>query len=355
MDYGEKVMNNAPKNMVWFTGVVESRVDPLQCGRCKVRCFGYHSRNVKVLTTEELPWALVGDGIKLKEGDWVFGTFLDGELAQSPLVMLKFTGIPIIAAEDESIDHGFHDRGVDKTTRPFPPKELEYSADGNAVTITEGEADLYPAKTEAYLKQSIEEPDTPRLARSDEFENENTAVEKRDSFVETGVITSNGVEWNEPKSQYNAVYPYNRVLQTESGHSIEIDDTPGAERLAIQHRSGSFVEIHPNGDAVLKFLNNRYTIVAVDDNIIIHGNSNLTVDKNKNVLIKKNRDVEITENDDLKIQKNRTTSIEIDDTTNVNGNSTINIKKSETRAIELDKTENVKGNSAFTGKVIRLN
>ena len=46
---------------------------------------------------------------------------------------------------------------------------------------------------------------------------------------------------------YNARYPFNRVNQTESGHVIEIDDTPNGERINIQHMSGSFIEMHPDG------------------------------------------------------------------------------------------------------------
>ena len=46
---------------------------------------------------------------------------------------------------------------------------------------------------------------------------------------------------------YNARYPFNRVNQTESGHVIEIDDTPNGERINIEHMSGSFIEMHPDG------------------------------------------------------------------------------------------------------------
>ena len=40
----------------------------------------------------------------------------------------------------------------------------------------------------------------------------------------------------EPPSAYNAKYPYNNAMQTESGHFQEFDDTPGAERIRTQHR-----------------------------------------------------------------------------------------------------------------------
>jgi len=50
---------------------------------------------------------------------------------------------------------------------------------------------------------------------------------------------------------YNAQYPYNHVQYTESGHMLEFDDTPGHERVNIQHRSGAYIEIHPDGHIVI--------------------------------------------------------------------------------------------------------
>ena len=39
------------------------------------------------------------------------------------------------------------------------------------------------------------------------------------------------LSWTEPESaantDYQPVYPYNNVTQTEAGHKLEMDDTPG--------------------------------------------------------------------------------------------------------------------------------
>jgi hypothetical protein len=32
-------------NFVWWFGVVEDRIDPLELGRCRVRCFGWHNES----------------------------------------------------------------------------------------------------------------------------------------------------------------------------------------------------------------------------------------------------------------------------------------------------------------------
>jgi len=58
-----------------------------------------------------------------------------------------------------------------------------------------------------------------------------------------------------PADPYAAVYPNNKVTQTTSGHVIEIDDTPNGERIHIHHKSGSFVEFHPDGSVVVKTAN----------------------------------------------------------------------------------------------------
>jgi len=58
-----------------------------------------------------------------------------------------------------------------------------------------------------------------------------------------------------PADPYAAVYPDNKVTQTKSGHVIEIDDTDGAERIHIHHKSGSYIEFHPDGTVVIKAAN----------------------------------------------------------------------------------------------------
>jgi hypothetical protein len=94
--------------------------------------------------------------------------------------------------------------------------------------------------------------------------------------------------WEEPKSPYNAQYPYNVVTQTESGHITEYDDTPGAERIHIRHRTGTYDEMQPDGSKVTHVFGNNYHIVAKDENILISGVCNITVNGDANFLIRKN-------------------------------------------------------------------
>jgi hypothetical protein len=95
------------KNMHWWTGVVEDRYDPEKLGRCKVRIFGYHTDDITLLPTSDLPWAIpmqpitsaatsgVGSSpVGIVTGSWVVGWFLDSEEAQQPIIMGTIAGKP---------------------------------------------------------------------------------------------------------------------------------------------------------------------------------------------------------------------------------------------------------------------
>ena len=89
--------------------------------------------------------------------------------------------------------------------------------------------------------------------------------------------------WSEPPTPYAAQFPYNKVQQTESGHVFELDDTPGAERVHIFHRSGSFIEMHPDGKVVYKSMSHGYLISMADQNVKVRGNCNISVDGDANI------------------------------------------------------------------------
>jgi hypothetical protein len=84
--------------------------------------------------------------------------------------------------------------------------------------------------------------------------------------------------WSEPPSAYGAQFPYNKVTATESGHVIEIDDTPSAERIHIFHRSGSFVEFHPNGTVVVKNMKDGYLLTMNNQYVKVSGACHISVD-----------------------------------------------------------------------------
>ena len=72
---------------------------------------------------------------------------------------------------------------------------------------------------------------------------------------------SGSVSWNEQYTAYDAKYPYNNAYESESGHVLEFDDTKGAERIHIYHRSGTFTEFHPDGNQTNRIVNDQQNLV----------------------------------------------------------------------------------------------
>ena len=235
---------------IWWIGVVEDRQDPLKLGRCRVRCVGWHSDNKMQLPTNMLPWAMPSVPVNTsnvytpKEGDMVFGFFIDGENAQEPVLLGMFPSIPLKAANRQQ---GFNDPRTSAELAAAPVKPYESATN-------------YPRK--------LDEPTTSRLARNDsDYPSEIVAAKKakRASKVE-------------PASYYAAKYPYNNVYESESGHALEFDDTKGAERVHLYHRSGSYVEWGPEGDRAERIQRNKFEVVIGNEQVYVKGDVKIYVD-----------------------------------------------------------------------------
>ena len=92
-------------------------------------------------------------------------------------------------------------------------------------------------------------------------------------------------EIRQPPSAYATVYPYNHVYESESGHLVEMDDTPGKERLHWYHRSGTFTEFHPKGIRVDKTNAHRYNVVSGNQETIINGQEIKSISSNSTTKI----------------------------------------------------------------------
>lgn len=99
-----------------YFGVVESRADPLQIGRCKVRVIGIHTEDTKMLPTADLPWATplmpcnsastsgIGHSpTGIVEGSWVAVFFRDGLSLQEPVILGTIYGKPETAPKVNGI------------------------------------------------------------------------------------------------------------------------------------------------------------------------------------------------------------------------------------------------------------
>lgn len=120
--------------------------------------------------------------------------------------------------------------------------------------------------------------------------------------------------WTEPESaantQYQPVSPYNNSTQTGSGHSFELDDTPTRERVRLQHRTGTFIEMHPNGDEVHKIIGDGYEIILKDKNMLVQGKLNITVIGDANFHIQGDKIEQVDGNVEQHIKGNFTQTVE---------------------------------------------
>ena len=67
-----------------------------------------------------------------------------------------------------------------------------------------------------------------------------------------------------------AKYLGNHVINTEAGHKIEIDNSPGDRRIHVYHASGTFIEIQDNGLRVSKIVDNDYEYVTGNKTDVVH-------------------------------------------------------------------------------------
>ena len=283
---------------VWWQGVVEDRQDPLELGRARVRILGFHTEEKSKIPTDSLPWAYPamplnstpGSIPNLKEGMWVMGFFRDGENAQEPVMTHT---IDAGYVNNNNPNKGFNDPETN-TFRPSKPVGAD---------------------------SVVGEVNTTKLARG----------------ITDGTIRDD--------SDIARVYPYNHVSESESGHVMEINDSPGSESLSITHRTGTYGEIAQDGDMTVKVVGNNFEVVAKDKYV--------TVDEDMNVTIGGNVTNNIEGN---KIEK--TYSMEMNSESEVNINSAGSVKISAPTVfidgnLSVSGMVSVGGSTVITGKHVR--
>lgn len=226
----------------WFIGKVEDREDPKKIGRLRVRIYNVHpftssgDPDIVNVPTEHLPWATVINSI-ISAG--ILGVNNDG-------VGISPTGIMV-------------------GTTVFG-----FFADGNECQIP------VILGTLAGIVGTKEDNELPKSA---------IGINSAAQIKESKKVSSASPFPGEPSSAFNAKYPYNKVLRTESGHLIEIDDTVSKERIHIMHKTGTYVEIDSDGQVVIKSVDDRFDVTTKDNNVYVGGNVNVRVKGNVNMLV----------------------------------------------------------------------
>ena len=132
-----------------------------------------------------------------------------------------------------------------------------------------------------------------------------TVIEKKDVTVKRGVPKAYDEGfWDQPSNGFGAKYPFNKVMETESGHVQEWDDTPGHERIHTYHRSGTFSEIDANGTKVNYIVGDNFTIMERNGSIHVAGEYNLTADGNANIFCRTDANIEVSQNANVRIGNN---------------------------------------------------
>lgn len=220
-------------------GFVESIKDPKDLNRVQVRIIGVHTNDKKVLPTENLPWCQV---------------------------LLPVTS-------NESSSHGIRVGHCVKCSF-LDSVELQ-------IPIVEGILPGIVAEGQNFL--GLTDKSLSKYADG------------------RNVVKKHKVVSGQPDDPYNAEHPFNHVFETQSGHRIEVDDTPGSERVHFFHKSGSNTEFHPDGSYVTSVEKNNYVCVKGDDVTIIDGDRSVKVKGNSKEQVEGNISIEVKGNVDISV------------------------------------------------------
>lgn len=125
----------------------------------------------------------------------------------------------------------------------------------------------------------------------------------------------------------NSKYGFNQVQQSITGHSFEIDDTPGNQRILIKHNTGAGIELTNDGSIYISTKESKLEIVGGSHDLIVEGNAKLVFNQNL--------DIDVNGEFNINCQDFNLT---------VDENKTENIGGSESRSIGDGITETVVGN-----------
>ena len=209
-------------------------------------------------------------------------------------------------------------------------------------------------------------PRNDKVVPTDDFGFKNYS--KNQYYNESGINKAARGEW-EPKlkvgggplgknlfpTSANPRYPYNNVTETSSGHRIELDDTPGEERITTVHAVGSGMEFHADGTVVLNSYDKTIQVVGDDFTVYVRGNGDITYEGDLSMHVRGDMKVKVDNNYTLEVGgkiieraiEGRSEVVEGDKVSTVIGNMSETITNSATRTTLGDNTQVVKGDMNF--------
>jgi len=209
------------------------------------------------------------------------------------------------------------------------PGPMDWTPAGNGLGSPKPESvDVDNANFSEYLGGGVVIPHNPHWMLCWKADMRERQINIGSPNPETGI---NEGFWNQPTGDFNATYPFNHVYESESGHVMEYDDTPGAERIHQFHRSGTHYEIDHNGSRTNYVKGDNYDIRLHDDYMYVKGKVVHTFDDE--VMIRYNDRADISaawklqlwSGGDLDIHSKRNINMKADGDINMQADGHINI------------------------------
>ena len=109
--------------------------------------------------------------------------------------------------------------------------------------------------------------------------------------------------------QAPSIFPFNQANETPSGHSFELDDTPGGERILVKHNTGAGVEMKADGSVVIVSKANRVEVVGADHSVIVQGRGDVVYDGDMNLTVNGNYNLRVNGNYNVDVGANSNNSV----------------------------------------------
>lgn len=152
-----------------------------------------------------------------------------------------------------------------------------------------------------------------------------------------------------PQPGVGVQYPHSRTNVTRSGHVLQFNDTPAGERVLLKHRTGSAVDMLPDGSMALSSNGNLVLTVMKDQTIVIHGSVKYEVNGDFDFDVKGNFNVKAL-NYSLDVEGNKTEAIRGSSRSTISGNQGTIVKGSTSLTTLGTLTETTLGNTNIIAK-----
>jgi len=122
-------------------------------------------------------------------------------------------------------------------------------------------------------------------------------------------------------------YPYNQAQETQSGHSFEMDDTPGGERILVKHRTGAGIELRADGSVIISSKSKKVSVTGGNEVVIVEGKADLVYKGDVTLRVEGDFNVDVEGNYNL----------------NIAGDKVENIKGRHKKVVDKDQNYTIRG------------